>query len=119
LPKDGEVNNNFLALLIARRVRRGYPVIRNGTVREYAGVKISGFASSSVKPKASYKFHFLLTLIVSIVPLSIAIRHDCISVSMSQSVLSLEQTSICMIFHGLIIGPLDTTSKPNYTANST
>jgi hypothetical protein len=40
-------------------------------------------------------------------------------VSMSQWVLSLEPTSICMIFHGLIIGPLHTTSKPNYTANST
>jgi hypothetical protein len=53
LPKDGEVNNDFLALLIARRIRGGYPVICNGTVREYAGVETSGFASLSVKPEAS------------------------------------------------------------------
>ena len=57
LPKNLEVNDNFIALLISRCIGGCDPVVCYFTSRKDAGVEVCSFACAAVEPETSCKFH--------------------------------------------------------------
>jgi hypothetical protein len=53
LPKDREVNDDLFTLLFSRGICGCNPIIRNRTIGKNTCVKVGGFSSMAVKPKAS------------------------------------------------------------------